>query len=247
MTDIVLHQFPYSHFNDKVRWALDYKGLPHTKKSYLPGPHMPVIKRLSGQSRTPVLEWQNEITAGSAEIIDRLEREHPSNPLYPYDVERRKEALAFQERFDREVGPATRAILFEALITEGAYICRMFSTGKPLPVRALYRLTFPLARGMIARGNGINDKNIAQSKVIVEKALMEIEDKIATTGYIVGDNFTVADLTAAALFAPLANPQHPEMARPTPIPESVASVINSYKGYKTIGWVKKMYEAHRPV
>ena len=26
---LTVHQFIASHFNEKVRWALDYKGLPH--------------------------------------------------------------------------------------------------------------------------------------------------------------------------------------------------------------------------
>jgi hypothetical protein len=54
--EIVLHQFPASHFNEKARWALDWKGLPHRRASYLPGPHAPRIRRLTGQTATPVLE-----------------------------------------------------------------------------------------------------------------------------------------------------------------------------------------------
>jgi glutathione S-transferase len=42
-----LHQFPSSHFNEKARWALDYKGLEHSRLNYLPGPHMRPIKKLS--------------------------------------------------------------------------------------------------------------------------------------------------------------------------------------------------------
>ncbi len=38
-----LHQFQFSHYNEKARWALDFKGLKYEKRSLLPGFHMPVI------------------------------------------------------------------------------------------------------------------------------------------------------------------------------------------------------------
>ncbi len=54
MTTPVLWHFPISHFNEKVRWALDWKGVPHVRRalgaSYLPRalwatgqPHLPIL------------------------------------------------------------------------------------------------------------------------------------------------------------------------------------------------------------
>jgi glutathione S-transferase len=82
---LVLHQFPASHYNEKARWALDWKGLAHRRISYLPGPHVPRIRRLSGQAQTPVLVLDGRVVAGSAQIIDALERAFPERPLYPED------------------------------------------------------------------------------------------------------------------------------------------------------------------
>jgi hypothetical protein len=31
----VLWQFRLSHYNEKARWALDYKGIPHERRSLL--------------------------------------------------------------------------------------------------------------------------------------------------------------------------------------------------------------------
>jgi glutathione S-transferase len=41
---IELLQFRHSPYNEKVRWALDLKRLPHRRRSLLPGPHMGVVK-----------------------------------------------------------------------------------------------------------------------------------------------------------------------------------------------------------
>jgi len=51
-----LFQFKVSHFNEKARWALDYKGIEHLRHSLVPGPHKVRMKRVSGQEQVPVLE-----------------------------------------------------------------------------------------------------------------------------------------------------------------------------------------------
>ncbi len=245
MSDIILHQFEFSHFNDKARWALDFKDVDHTRISYLPGPHMPQIKKLSGQPQTPVLDWRGDIVAGSADIIDRLEEEIPEPALYPADENDRQRALELQNWLDSDVGPANRTVLFSAMVDEGGYMTSMFARSKPALARFAYRITFPLAKGLIKKGNGVNPENISRSRGITAEALDRIAEMTRDTGYLVGDKFTVADLAAAALFAPLANPKHPDMARPEPIPESVVDVLAEYKDHPTVAWVNRMYEKHR--
>lgn len=128
LMNVVLHQFPYSHFNDKARWALAYKGIDHDKVTYLPGPHAGPIKKLSGQTQTPLLEIDGDVVAGSAEILVRLETVCPEPALFPA-----QHAPAIEEiitRFDAEVGPATRTVLFSVMLEHGGYLTGMFSTGK---------------------------------------------------------------------------------------------------------------------
>ncbi|XOV86798.1 MAG: glutathione S-transferase family protein [Pseudomonadota bacterium] len=247
MVKVVLHQFQFSHFNEKVRWALAHKGVLHDRKSYLPGPHMPSIRRLSGQTSTPVMEWDGTVIAGSARIIEFLEKQVPTPILFPGDAMLRQRAMELVTWLDAEVGPANRTVLFAALINESRYMTSMFSRDKSLPVRLLYRLSFPLARGLIARGNGVNPENVKKCRATTAGALNRIGQLSETTGYLVGDSFSVADLTAASLFAPLANPDHPDMARPTPIPPGVTDVLREYADHPTIQWVNSMYEKHRPV
>lgn len=243
---IVLHQFEFSHYNEKVRWALDYKGIAHERVSHLPGPHLFSIRRLSGQPQVPVAVVDGDVIPGSAAILDRLEHDHPDPPLYPADADARREALSLQARFDDELGPATRTALFTALVNEGDYLCAMFARAASAPKRALYRATFPIARGMIAKGNGVADPdNVARAFATVDALLEEIAKRTAVTGYLVGDGFTIADLTAAALIAPIAHPDHPDMARPQPVPESVEAVLSRYANHPTIAWVGEMYARHR--
>lgn len=247
MASITLHQFRYSHFNDKVRWALAFKGIAHARDTYLPGPHLPALRRLSGQSQTPVLVLDGVVIAGSAAIIDALEQRYPDPPLYPAGADDRRAALAWQQRLDDELGPATRTVLFSVLIDEADYLCRMFAAGKPRLKRLAYRATFPLARPLMARGNGINPGNIARSEATTAAFLDDIAARTSAGGYLAGGAFSVADLTAAALIAPLCHPD-PEcidMRRPTPMPAAVERLLSAYAGHPAIAWTQRMYREHR--
>jgi glutathione S-transferase len=238
--------FPASHYNEKARWALDWKGLTHRRVPHLPGPHAFAIRRLSGQSQTPVLVMGGRVIAGSARILDELERACPEPRLYPEDPAGRARALDVQRRFDDEVGPAVRTAVFSALIHEPGTLCAFFTRGQTALVRALYRAALPLASPLIARANGLDPENVERALARTERALDETARLVGPGGQIVGDGFSVADLTAAALLAPLVDLPHPDMARPRPVPERMAAFYARYEGHAALQWVREQYAKHRP-
>ena len=244
---VILHQFEHSHFNEKVRWGLDWKGIPHRRVSHLPGPHALAIRRLSGQTSTPVLILDGECIAGSARILAALERRFPERPLLPADPELCREALAIQSEFDAEVGPAARTAIFSVLLGEPGYLCRIFAGGKPAATRFFYRALLPLAKPMIARANGTTDpQDVARAFERTRRALDFVEKQIRPSGALVGDRFSIADLCCASLLAVLVNPEHPDMHGPEPIPESVLAFQAQWSGHPAARWVLEQYARHRP-
>jgi len=245
--DVVLLQFPYSHYNEKARWALDYKSVPHRRVDYLPGPHIPQIKRLTGQPQTPVLRLDGNVIHGSARIIDEIERRWPEPTLYPADPPLRTRALEIARHFDDEVGSMVRRALFSVLLDEPDYLCWMFSSKRSLPVRFFYRASFPLARGMMGKSMGITDRaSIEEGFEATRAGLAFVTDNVGPSGYLVGDRFSVADLTAAALLAPLVHLSHPDMARPTPMPKAMVEFLDQWSPHPAVTWVKEQYRRHRP-
>lgn len=244
---VVLHQFAYSHFNEKARWALDWKGVPHVRRTHLPGPHAPAMLRLSGQTATPVLVIDGQAVAGSARILSVLEERFPERPLLPEDPALRQRILAFEERFDREVGPAARTVLFSELIREPGYVCRVFAGHRSLPVRALYRAAFPVTGPIMARSNGVADAgSIERAFAVVDRTLEEVARAVGGGGGLFGSAFTQGDLVCAALLGVLHDPEHPDMKRPEPMPERVASLLARYAPHPAMQWVAEQYRKHRP-
>lgn len=244
---IVLHQFARSHYNEKARWVLDWKGIPHRRRTYFPGPHAPAMLRLSGQRTTPVLAIEGQVIPGSAAILAALDARFPARPLLPTEPALAARALALQGHFDAEVGPAVRTAVFSVLIREPDQLCRTFSQGKPAWSSALYRMAFPLTRPLIARANGVRDPaDIERAFARSEAALDFVTREVGPSGQLVGEAFSLADLACAALLAPLVSLEHPDMRTPEPCPAALAAFQARFASHPGAGWVREQYRQHRP-
>ncbi len=81
---LVLYQFAFSHFNEKVRWTLDFKGLASERRSLLPGLHERTIRRFTPDvSTTPMLCDGDRSISGSANIIEYLASKSAFLPVKP--------------------------------------------------------------------------------------------------------------------------------------------------------------------
>ena len=247
--DLELFQFRFSHYNEKVRWALDFKGLPHTRTDLLPGPHAVILKRLTGQHQTPVLRINNQYVHDSAWIIERLEllfKDAPS--LLPSDAALRARSREIARHFDLVMGPNARICAFVGMLDDPDYIARLFSTGKPRLTRTAYRAVMPLMKGRIRKSNGITGKAaIAEAERLVAANMESIAKLTFKNRYLAGDAFSVADLTAAALIAPLIDPPHPDMKKPQPMPARLAELTDKWQRHPAGRWALEMYERHRPI
>ena len=120
MRDAVLFQFPVlwhleiSHYNEKARWALDYKGIEHVRRAVTPGLQELTARRLRAGRTVPILELNGHAIGDSTRIIEELERRWPEPPLYPADPEERSRALDLEHYFDEQCGPDARRVLFNA-------------------------------------------------------------------------------------------------------------------------------------
>ena len=88
--------------------------------------------------------------------------------------------------------------------------------------------------------------DIEDGERAITEALDFVANGIAETGYLVGGEFSIADLTAAAMLAPVVNPDHPAMKRPEPMPAATADLIARYADHPAAVWVHRIYREHRP-
>ena len=107
-----------SHYSEKARWALAYKGVEHERRAPLPGAHIAVALWLTrGASTRPsrCSSIDGREIGDSTAIIAALEERYPEPPLYPADPEQRRRALELEDFFDEELGPHVRLLAFHEL------------------------------------------------------------------------------------------------------------------------------------
>jgi glutathione S-transferase len=241
----VLWQFTASHFNEKARWALDWKRLPHVRRSLLPGPHAFKIRRMTGQTSVPVLVLDGRAIHDSTRIIEALERAFPDPPLYPRDETERRRALELEDFFDEELGPHIRRFAFHQILPHPEVMIAMFGQESSAAARAAMRLAFPLLRVGAKKAMRIDAEGAELSRRKTLAALDRIESEVGPSGYMVGDGFTVADLTAAALLSPLVAPPEFPYAPPPGAPQAILDFRESLAGRRAFQWVVETYRRHR--
>ena len=116
-----------------------------------------------------------------------------------------------REFFDEEPGPHLRRAFYHELLPHPELVVPLFTDGRPRHARIL-RAGFPLLRVAMRWRFEISAESAATSRAKMVAAMDRLEHEISSTGYLVGDSLTVADLTAAALFYPVARP--PEFPYP---------------------------------
>lgn len=246
MSMLELLQFRHSPYNEKVRWALDIKRVPHRRRSLLPGPHMGTVKRLTGHTITPVLLHDGGALDGSARIIEWLDAHHGAPALLPADPAQCEEALRIQRWFDDDLTPRIRRPVLDALLQQPGYFARIFADGAPALKRIGYACVVPLAAPLVRRGNGITGAAaIEDGHRAATEALDFVAARSAATGYLCGNAFSVADLTAASTLAVLIRPVDSPMSCPQPVARGFRALMERYARHPGAAWVHGIYARHR--
>jgi glutathione S-transferase len=241
----VLWHLKVSHYNEKARWALDYKGVSHVRRDAVPGRHQAIAKRLAGIRTFPVLVLDGTAIGDSTRIIEALERRHPEPPLYPADPVARARALDLEDFFDEELGPHCRLLVISRLLPDPALFLGTFAPGIATARRIRARAMFPLIRRRVIADFGIDDASIELAWAKVHAAAERFRAELAPSGYLVGDTFTVADLTVAALVAPAVAPEqfpYPQPQRGHPLLAQLRGVLADAG---LTDWAREIYARHR--
>ena len=241
-----LLQFRHSPYNEKVRWALDIKHVAHRRRSLLPGPHIATVKRLTGHTHMPVLMHDGVALDGSARIIEWLDEHHGAPMLIPSDPAERAEALRIQRWFDDDITPRIRRPVLDALLQQPSYFAANFGDGASALKRMAYACVVPLAVPVIRKGNGItDDAAIEDGHRAAKEALDFVVARSAATGYLCGNSFSIADVTAASTLAVLARPVNSSMACPQPVASAYRALMDRYAKHPGIAWTNAIYAKHR--
>jgi glutathione S-transferase len=246
----VLWQIDISHYAEKVRWALDYKEIDHVRRSPLPGTHIPIALFLTrgAQPTIPVLQMDGRAIGDSTAIIAAIEAKHLDRPLYPSKPDERERALDLEEWFDEQLGPHARLLPFYELIQEPELFAEVAAESVPGPLGKAKPVVGTYARAYTSLRWGANSSGEAErarEAIVAAFDKLEAELEEGKGEFLVGENLTVADVTAASLFypvvVPLEGPLDPTLPRP-PAFDRFREELSARPGYR---WVEETFRKHR--
>ena len=241
----VLWQYSFSNFNEKARWALDFKGIRHRRRSVMPG--SPLGLWMSRGDRTlPVLDLDGRRIVDSTAIVAALEEAQPVPALYPADPDERARALELEDYFDEQTGHDMRRVGFWEARQDLGYALDFMTTDQPGAKRAIgrvgLRVGFPFVWRYMSARYGFNEEAVLRSRQTLVDGLDRIEAERKGRDHLVGERFSIADLTAASLLYPLVWPPEFQYELPDP-PEW--EFLAEHRDHPALQWIRETWRRHR--
>jgi len=210
----VLITIPLSHYCEKARWALDRVGLPYREEPHAPVLHLIATKRHRGGS-VPVLLHGTTCLVDSTDILVHADRACGGSLLFPQDPAQRREVEELEEQFDTELGPHTRRWGYAQLLPETKLMRSLWSRGVPKFEAGVISLITPLARRLVRASYKITPESGQRSLERVRGVFRQVDQRLKDgRRFLVGERFSAADLTFAALAAPILLPAECRAVQP---------------------------------
>lgn len=210
---------PISHYCEKARWALERAGIPYREERHVQGIHRLAARRAGGGSTVPVLVTPAGAVAESGDILAWVDaRTSPERRLFPSEPRERGEVERLCRRLDERLGPSGRRLMYTHMLPRRELMLRFNNQGVPAWEDRAMRAGWPLAVRWARRELAIRPGGEAGDEATVWRELDFVAGLLADgRGSLCGERFGAADLTFAALSAPVVVP--PVYGVPLPQPD----------------------------
>ncbi len=240
---------PMSHYCEKARWALERLHLPYYEERHLQLFHYPRTWWTSGGPSVPVLLDGNEVIADSTRILQHLDRyAPPGQRLYPEDPGLCTQVMALEDEFDEILGVESRRWVYHHYRHSPVRALQTAAQGAPAYEKWLAPLVYPLFQLLINKLMDPSAEKVTQGLIQVRN-IIQRTDRLLEAGhrYLLGNEFTAADLALAAMLAPLVLPRNygirlPEMHQ---APKAAQGDVQYFRDTATGRYVLRLYENER--
>lgn len=205
---------PLSHYCEKARWVLDFTGVDYREEAHAPVAHLRATRGVGGKT-VPVLVHGEKVLRDSTDIAKHADAlAPPERRLIPDDPAMRARVLALEDELDETLGVDARLLTYWFQLGNDAnaraLVGRMMRLRSPLA----QSIASPIFRAFVFRKYRVSEGAARVAEARVRATFAKLGESLRDDGYLVGDRFTLADLTFAALASLLLGPpEHPIMGR----------------------------------
>lgn len=230
----------FSHYCEKARWALERARVDFVEEPHVPGISGIASKVARGNRSVPVLIDGATVLKESADIVRWADAS-----LYP---EGDTDVAALCETFDRKLGPATRRVAYgRVLQLPSEQLGVVFGFGLPRWEAHLGRTLAFALKALIRRSLRVTPEGVERSRGAIDEVFATVAERLKDgRRYLCGDAFTAADLTFAALAAPVVAPDFYARFFPSEVMALIKDDITGpYRDSVAFAHARRMYELHR--
>ena len=247
--DYRLITIPPSHYCEKARWALEKAGIPYREEGHPPLLHRLAVKLAKGERSTPVLVAGKVVLPDSTDILQFIDVEHAEGwRPYPTDSQLRVEAEELEEIFDTRLGPHTRRIAYYHLLQDNKLFLASVLAGVGGFERTFFRALSPLIKKFMRVGMRIDNEGAERSLGYVQKVFESVGELLSDRrSFLVGKKFCAADLTFAALAAPVLLPRNYGSPLPSldEVPAELLAQIEDFRSSPAGDFALRIYRDYR--
>ena len=289
---------PFSHFNERARWALDLAAVTYRTVRVLPLFNMPVVAifhrwyghvgrrdRVSSPLSTPLLVGRPPSSASatssspssssssssllhaaparlrpvvvddSGAIVELVDRERKLR-LYP--AEHADAIRELEKRLHDDLGPPGRVLDYNYLLPSWTLTARIMFHNAGLVQATLFMLLFPLIRMALRKGLGVSEARAVKATDKIRAVFADMSRLLEANAvlyktdrpYLIGNTFTAADLTFAALASIVVNVNHEDgfgawMPRLVELPPGLRAISEGFRATPAGQHALRMYREHR--
>jgi glutathione S-transferase len=240
---------PISHFCEKARWALDRAEVDYVEEPHLQLIHVLAARAAGGGRTVPVfVSDAGEVLPESADILRWTDTQiRPERRLYP-DGKLGAEAAALEAWLDHGLGPDGRLWMYHETLPVVGEMRQWALAGVPRWERALFRSSGPVVGIAIRRYLGVDTASAAAALDRIDRVFDDVAERLSDGRQcLLGERFTAADLSFAALSAPVLLP--PRYGSPLPplqeMPEAFARQVRRLRSHPAGAFADRLYQEQR--
>jgi glutathione S-transferase len=240
---------PISHYCEKARWALERAGVPYREEPHVQGIHNVASRLAGGKGTVPVLVTPDGAIGESEEIVGWVDARLPAEQrLFPQDPDARREVEAVCRRLDDELGPRGRRLMYVHMLARPELALPFNNVGVPRWEDRAVRWGFLLFRALLNRVLDIRPGVEREDEAAVWKELDFVADLLADgRPHLCGERFGAADLTFAAMAAPVIVPPAYGVPLPQPdiLPSDTAALVERAREHPAGRYALELYAEYR--
>jgi glutathione S-transferase len=240
---------PISHYCEKARWALERSGLPYREQPHVQAVHRIAARRAGGGPTVPVLVTPQGVIGESELILIWVDGRTPAEQrLFPAQPGARAEVLALCRRFDEQLGPRGRRLMYVHMLAQRGLALRYNNQGVPGWEDRTIRWGWPFVARFVERELGITPGVQAEDEAAVFGELDYVALLLSDgRSFLCGERFGAADLTFAALSASLLVPTQYGVRLPQPeqMAPATATLVRRAREHPAGRYALELFARHR--